>query len=40
MEEPEFVPGAVAQGLSSGKHWILGPVFMHVRTDDMFFAVE
>jgi LacI family transcriptional regulator len=40
MEELEFVPNAVARGLSSGKHWILGLVFMHVRTDDMFLAVE
>ena len=28
MQELKFVPNAVARGLSSGKHWILGLVFM------------
>jgi len=40
MDELQFVPNAVARGLSSGKHWIIGLVFMHVRTDDKFLAVE
>ena len=33
MEELEFVPNVVARGLSSGKHWILGLVFMRAVVD-------
>lgn len=34
MEELEFVPNAVARGLSSGKHWILGLVFTRAVVDN------
>ncbi len=40
MEELEFVPNAVARGLASGKHWILGLVFMHAPFDGNVLAVE
>jgi LacI family transcriptional regulator len=33
MEELDFVPNVVARGLSSGKHWILGLVFMRTPVD-------
>ena len=40
MEQLEFVPNSVARGLSSGKHWILGLVFMRAPTDGSVLAVE
>ncbi len=40
MEELEFVPNAVARGLSSGKHWILGLVFMRAASDGSVLGVE
>lgn len=40
MEELEFVPNAVARGLSSGKHWILGLIFMQQPLDENVLAVE
>lgn len=40
MEELEFVPNVVARGLSSGKHWILGLVFMRAEVDGSVLGVE
>jgi LacI family transcriptional regulator len=40
MRELEFVPNSVARGLSSGKHWILGLVFMQTAIDNNVLAVE
>jgi LacI family transcriptional regulator len=40
MRELEFVPNSVARGLSSGKHWILGLVFMQTALDNNVLAVE
>jgi LacI family transcriptional regulator len=40
MRELEFVPNSVARGLSSGKHWILGLVFMQTAVDNTVLAVE
>lgn len=40
MEELEFVPNAVARGLASGKHWILGLIFMHAPIGENVLAVE
>lgn len=40
MEELDFIPNAVARGLSSGKHWILGLVFMQTALDNNVLAVE
>ncbi len=40
MEELEFVPNSVARGLSSGKHWILGLVFMRAGVDSGVLGVE
>jgi LacI family transcriptional regulator len=40
MDELNFVPNAVARGLSSGKHWILGLVFMQTGLDNNVLAVE
>ncbi len=40
MEELEFVPNTVARGLSSGKHWILGLVFMRAQVDGSVLGVE
>jgi LacI family transcriptional regulator len=40
MRELEFVPNSVARGLSSGKHWILGLVFMQTALDNNALAVE
>jgi LacI family transcriptional regulator len=40
MEELEFVPNAVARGLASGKHWILGLIFMHAPMEGNVLAVE
>jgi LacI family transcriptional regulator len=40
MAELEFVPNSVARGLSSGKHWILGLVFMQTALDNNVLAVE
>ncbi|MGH9019990.1 MAG: LacI family DNA-binding transcriptional regulator [Acidimicrobiales bacterium] len=40
MRELEFVPNVVARGLSSGKHWILGLVFMHAPLEGNVLAVE
>jgi len=40
MEELEFVPNVVARGLSSGKHWILGLVFMRAEVDGSILGVE
>lgn len=40
MEELEFVPNMVARSLSSGKHWILGLVFMRAPVDGTVLAVE
>lgn len=40
MDELEFVPNVVARGLSSGKHWILGLVFMRAPVDGNVLAVE
>jgi LacI family transcriptional regulator len=40
MEELEFVPNAVAQRLSKGKHWILGLVFTHAPVDGSQLGVE
>jgi LacI family transcriptional regulator len=40
MEELEFVPNAVARGLASGKHWILGLIFMHAPIEGNVLAVE
>ena len=40
MEELEFVPNSVARGLSSGKHWILGLVFMRAPADGNVNDVE
>ncbi len=40
MRELEFVPNSVARGLSSGKHWILGLVFMQTAVDNNVLAVE
>lgn len=40
MEELEFVPNSVARGLSSGKHWILGLVFMRATVNGSVLGVE
>jgi LacI family transcriptional regulator len=40
MEELEFVPNVVARGLSSGKHWILGLVFVRATVDGSVLGVE
>lgn len=40
MEELEFVPNVVARGLSSGKHWILGLVFMRANVEGGVLGVE
>jgi len=40
MDELEFVPNAVARGLSSGKHWILGLVFTRATVDNNVLVVE
>jgi hypothetical protein len=40
MRELEFVPNSVARRLSSGKHWILGLVFMQTALDNNVLAVE
>ncbi|MGC8498157.1 MAG: LacI family DNA-binding transcriptional regulator [Acidimicrobiales bacterium] len=40
MAELEFVPNSVARGLSSGKHWILGLVFMRAGVDSGVLGVE
>lgn len=40
MEELEFVPNAVARGLSRGKHWILGLVFTHATIDGNALPIE
>jgi LacI family transcriptional regulator len=40
MRELNFVPNSVARGLSSGKHWILGLVFMQTALDNNVLAVE
>src|ERR1035441_1705304 len=40
IRELEFVPNSVARGLSSGKHWILGLVFMQTGLDNNVLAVE
>src|SRR5271170_4202210 len=40
MRELDFVPNSVARGLSSGKHWILGLVFMQTALDNNVLAVE
>ena len=40
MDELEFVPNVVARGLSSGKHWILGLVFMRAAGDSNMLGVE
>jgi LacI family transcriptional regulator len=40
MRELEFVPNSVARGLSSGKHWILGLVFMQTGMDNNALEVE
>lgn len=40
MEELEFVPNSVARGLSSGKHWILGLVFIHAPLEGNTHDVE
>ena len=40
MRELEFIPNSVARGLSSGKHWILGLVFIQTAVDDNVLAVE
>ncbi len=40
MEQLEFVPNSVARGLSSGKHWILGLVFMRASVESGVLGVE
>ena len=40
MEQLEYVPNSIARGLSSGKHWILGLVFMRTGADDSVLGVE
>jgi len=40
MAELEFVPNVVARGLSSGKHMILGLVFMRATVDGSVLGVE
>jgi LacI family transcriptional regulator len=40
MDELEFVPNMVARGLSSGKHWILGLVYMRSIDDGNVQGVE
>ena len=40
MEELQFVPNSVARRLSSGKHWILGLVFMRAPVENDVLAVE
>jgi len=40
MDELDFVPNVVARGLSSGKHWILGLVFMRAPVDGSVLGVE
>ena len=40
MEQLDFVPNVVARGLSSGKHWILGLVFMRAPVDGSVLGVE
>src|ERR1700721_1303724 len=40
MRELDFIPHSVARGLSSGKHWILGLVFMQTALDNNVLAVE
>jgi LacI family transcriptional regulator len=40
MEELEFVPNVVARGLSSGKHWIIGLVFMRAVVDPGNHAID
>ena len=40
MKELEFVPNVVARGLSSGKHMILGLVFMRATVDGSVLGVE
>jgi LacI family transcriptional regulator len=40
MEELEFIPNVVARGLSSGKHMILGLVFMRATVDGSVLGVE
>lgn len=40
MEQLEFVPNSVARGLSSGKRWILGLVFMRATVEGGLLGVE
>ena len=40
MEQLEYVPNSIARGLSSGKHWILGLVFMRTGADGSVLGVE
>ena len=40
MEQLEYVPNSIARGLSSGKHWILGLVFMRTGSDGSVLGVE
>jgi LacI family transcriptional regulator len=40
IEELEFVPNVVARGLSTGKHGILGLVFMHAPLEGNVLAAE
>ena len=40
MEELRFVPNAIARGLSSGKHWILGLVFIQTPIADDLLPIE
>ena len=40
MRELQFVPSSVARGLSSGKHWVLGLVFVHSPVTNSVDAVE
>ena len=40
MEELKFVPNAIARGLSSGKHWIVGLVFIQTPIADDLLPIE
>ena len=40
MEELKFVPNAIARGLSSGKHWILGLVFIQTPISGDLLPIE
>jgi LacI family transcriptional regulator len=40
MDKLEFVPNVVARGLSSGKHWILGLVFMRAPVYGSVLGIE